>query len=178
MKLLATLCVTAACVVAVTAQSAKIISRTPPCPPGRTIRKNDDGAATPSASPIASPAASITRRVGAAMPATIASASPAATIAAARIRGFSSIRLARLSLTPRAPTSAAIWAGVTGGSGTGSASPSSFSRATALAMRGSSHSGNTTRALAARAASKARARAGAGDGTDMGGASGPGKARI
>ena len=84
------------------AQSAKITSR----PSGKTIRKNDDGSATPSASPIPIDAASITRRVGVATPATIASARPAVTIAAARYIGFSSIRRASASFIGRTDNSA------------------------------------------------------------------------
>ena len=50
--------------------------------PGTIIRKKLDGVAMPGARPIAITAASITRRVGLAAPATRAAASPAATTAA------------------------------------------------------------------------------------------------
>ena len=134
-----------------TAQSANTISR----PSGNTIRKNDDGIETPSCKPKAIEAASITFFVGLSAPATIASASPAATIAAARKSGRSSIRRAIPSFSPRAATSAATCASLTGASAMGSAKPSAASRAMASATRGSSASGNTTRAFSAFAVTNA-----------------------
>ena len=130
-----------------TAQSAKIISR----PSGNSIRKNDDGVRIPSCSPIARLAASITRFVGLSAPATIVSARPVATIAAARINGLVSMRLAIFSFRLRFCTKAATISASGSIRAIGSAISSFIRRSAADLILGSSSSGRTTRAFVNRA---------------------------
>ena len=75
--------------------------------PGTIIRKKLDGVAMPGARPMVICAASITRRVGLATPATRAAASPAATMAAPKYRGLRSRRSAMLALVSRADANCA-----------------------------------------------------------------------